>query len=391
MPPPPAQSPGWYRDPWNDGFWRWWDGLVWSGHTSPADGTNPYATARATRKVTTRQPLLPAFLSPPVLAAAIPSVGLLGFATIAVPLSIPLGVVPLLIVAPVLWWMDRIEPEPWSERLHAFLWGAFVAGLISLFVNSTVATSTGSEALASLVSAPLIEESTKALAIVWAIRRHNVDGIMDGLVYAGWSALGFAVVEDISYFFSADGEDLLFETFVGRALLTPFIHPVFTAWTGLAIGIAIRTRKPLSTAWWGLALAIATHAAWNASVMLAESDDGAIVSIFATVVFAALFIGTIVAVVVLRRRDTLRLIALGPTIAQRYGLPAARVAELVDHRARRRSRRQVPKRSRSAFDLEAGAITRLGYLLDHTSAPSPSAEARLVSQLAAARNTDSTR
>ena len=336
---------------------------------------------------TGRKPFLPAFLSPPVLMAGVPSVGLLGYSAIVVPIALVLGFVPLLIVAPVLLWMDRIEPEPWSERAHAFLWGAFVAGLISLIVNSLVAGGTGSETIAAVVSAPLVEEVTKALAIVWAARRKNIDGIMDGLVYAGWVALGFAVVEDVSYFFLASEDDLLLETFVGRVLLTPFAHPLFTAWTGLAIGIAIRSRRPLWTAWWGLALAVVTHAAWNGALTLAEEDgSGAIIMIVAALVFAALFIATIIAVIMLRRRDRKRLLLLGPSIADRYSLPPERVTTMLDHQLRRKSRNLLPKEERQAFDNEAGAITRLTYLFDHDTPPDPADEARLVSQLAAARH-----
>ena len=59
---------------------------------------------------TGRKPFLPAFLSPPVLMAGVPGFGLLGYSAIVVPIALVLGFVPLLIVAPVLWWMDRIEP-----------------------------------------------------------------------------------------------------------------------------------------------------------------------------------------------------------------------------------------------------------------------------------------
>lgn len=375
VPPPPSRRPsGWFVDPWAPDQWRWWDGGTWTGHVAVRDKTQK-----------NQGPRLPSFLSPPVVVAAIPSIPLIAFILFIVPLAIALGLVPLLLVAPVLWWMDRVEPEPWSERVHAFLWGAFVAGLVSLVFNTVFATLTGSETLAAVISAPFIEELTKAGAIIWAVRRKHVDGIMDGLTYAGWSALGFAVIEDFSYFWLAEDEDLLFETFVGRALFTPFAHPLFSAWTGLAIGLAVRRRRPLITAWWGLALAMASHAAWNGALSLAESEGGAIVTIVVLVGFVVLFICTAIGVMVLRRRDRVRLTELAPLIAHRYGLPLDRVLTLSNPRDRRKTRRSLPKSERKALDAEAGAIARLGALFDHKSAPDPADEARLVSQLVAAR------
>lgn len=375
VPPPPTRRPsGWFVDPWASDQWRWWDGSSWTGHVAGRD------TGKQKR-----EPRLPSFLSPPIVAAAIPSIPLIGFILVVVPLAIALGFVPLLLVAPVLLWMDRLEPEPWSERVHAFLWGAFVAGLISLIFNTLFATITGSETAAAVISAPFIEELTKAGAIVWAVRRKHVDGVMDGLTYAGWSALGFAVIEDFSYFWLAEDENLLFETFVGRALFTPFAHPLFTAWTGLAIGLAVRRRRPLITAWWGLALAMASHAAWNGALSLAEDEGGAVVTVVVLIGFVILFLATAIGVMVLRRRDRQRLVELAPLIAQRYQLPLDRVLTLVNPRDRRRARKALPKAKRKALDAEAGAVARLGMLFDHDTAPAPADEARLVSQLATAR------
>ena len=289
-----------------------------------------------------------------------------------------------MIVAPVLIWMDRVEPEPWSSRLHTLLWGAFVAGIISLVFNTVFATVT-SETAAAVVSAPFIEELTKAGALLWMVRRRQVDGIMDGLVYAGWAGLGFAVIEDVSYFYLADEQDILWETFVGRALLTPFAHPLFTAWTGLAVGMAVRNRRSIMTAWWGLLLAMGSHAAWNGSLSLAEEEGGAIVAGVAVIAFIVLFLVTIVGVIILRRRDHRRFVELVPTISARYGVPIDQVMATVDAKTRRQARNALPsKEARRSFDDRASAIARLAALLDKPGEPSRAQEARLISQLAAA-------
>ena len=333
---------------------------------------------------TQKKPRLPSFLSVPVVLAAIPSLALLAYAAVTNPITIVLGAVPLLIVAPVLVWMDRVEPEPWAARLHTLLWGAFVAGIISLLFNTVFATLT-SETAAAVISAPFIEELTKAGALLWMVRRREVDGIMDGLVYAGWAGLGFAVIEDVSYFYLADEQDILWETFVGRALLTPFAHPLFTAWTGLAVGLAVRNRRSIMTAWWGLLFAMGSHAAWNGSLSVAEEEGGAIVAGVAVIAFIVLFLITILGVILLRRRDHRRFVELVPTIAGRYQIPLDRVATMVNAKSRRQARKVLPsKEARRSFDDQASAIARLAALLDKPGAPSPAQEARLVSQLAAA-------
>ena len=309
----------------------------------------------------------------------------MAYAVATNPVAASLGLVPLFIVGPVLVSMDRLEPEPWSSRLHTFLWGAFVAGFISLCINTLVALAT-SETVAAVVSAPTIEELTKGAAILWMVRRKEVDSIMDGLVYAGWSALGFAFVENISYFYLADEQDLLVETFVGRALFTPFAHPLFTAWIGLAVGVAVRSRKSMATTVWGFLLAMGSHALWNGSLSLAETEGGMVVTGVVIILFVLLFIATIIGVIVLMRRETQRYLALAPHLAVRYGLAPDRVTTLLEPSHRRSARRALPDTTlRKRFDAEASAVVRLAAMFDHPSPPPPDHEARLVSQLAAAR------
>ncbi len=385
-PPPPTQPAGWYPDPWAQAAWRWYDGRSWTAHL--AEQTAPTPAVGETKK-----PRLPSFLSIPVVLAAVPAIILLLIALIQNWVAVALGAVPLFIVAPVLIWMDRIEPEPWSSRLHTLLWGAFVAGFISLVVNTIFAIVAGAvtspatgETLAAVISAPLIEEITKGAGILWMVRRKEVDSIMDGLVYAGWAGLGFAAIEDVSFFFLAAEQDLLLETFIGRAIFTPFAHPLFTAWTGLAIGWAVQRRKSLWHTLWGLALAIGSHAAWNGSITLAESEGGAIVAGVAIVGFILLFFATIIGVILLRRRDQKRYVELLPQIAIRYNLPPERIMMLLTPRSRSAARKALPdKAARQKFDCEASAVARLAALFDHQSQAPPEDEARLVSMLVNAR------
>jgi protease PrsW len=346
---PPARS-GWYPDPWQQAPWRWWDGVYWTANVSA-----PSATAAP------RKPRLPTWLSVPVIVAACVVVPALIFITISYPPVLPLSLVPLVIVFPTLAWLDRVEPEPRSSRIHALLFGATVAALVSAIVNSMVA-SIASERVAAVVSAPIIEESMKALGIVWAVRRLEVDNVMDGLVYAGWVALGFAVCEDFIYLSQAGEPKSLVTIFVLRAILTPFAHPLFTAWTGLAIGRAIEKGRPIGTAVWGLALAIGCHMAWNGTLTAAEEWQKNSVIGVGALAFFILFVAAVVLCILARKRDRDRFVAAAPALAQRYGMAPGEVAVFGSWKQLRATRKQLPRQTRRTFDLLHASLARLSLI-----------------------------
>lgn len=325
--------------------------------------------------------MLPSFLSWPVLLALLPTIAFFGWALFTTPIAVALGFVPLFIVMPVLLWIDRSEPEPRSAKVHTFLWGMCVAGFISVIINTIVAVTLG-EVAAAVASAPIIEEITKALGIVWMVRRKQVDGPIDGVVYAGWTALGFAMIENVSYFQFALQEDVLVQTFVVRALLTPFAHPLFTMWIGLAIGLAVRSRKSPWTALWGLAVAIALHAAWNGSLTLGETDGGAVILLITLLLFISLFLASGIGLRQLNVRDTKRYQQLIPFLASRYNMSHEQVALLLDRKALRQARARTPdKAAAKQLMMQASAMSRLAALFDYDDNPDPADEARLRAQL----------
>ena len=188
--------------------------------------------------------------------------------------AVILALIPLFVVLLTVWWIDRWEPEPPSVLLTAFLWGAGVSTVVSLVVNTTasiaVANATGlrdsGELVSTVVSAPIIEETTKGLGvlIIFLVWRRCFNGAVDGIVYAAVVAAGFAFAENILYFVRYFDE--IVRTFVMRAIASPFAHVTFTACTGLAIGASARRRSRSAWVWMtpiGLAGAIALHAFWN--------------------------------------------------------------------------------------------------------------------------------
>ena len=360
-PPADASPPaGWYADPLVPDAWRWWDGTAWTSYVAP----------RSPQRSTRRTPRLPRWLSPPALVGGLVGVLVVLGVGLTSPWSVAAGLVPLVIVLPVLAWLDRVEPEPRSSKVHALLWGAGFAVAVAGVVNGVVAVSFG-ETAAAVLSAPLVEEGAKGLGVYWAVRRREVDGVTDGVVYAGWVALGFAVVEDMTYFALADVEGALLPVFVLRALLTPFAHPLFTFWTGLAIGRAVHRGRPVwPHALWGYALAAVTHAAWNGSLTLADvtydvdEDVSAAVIIGAVALFVALFAAVAITLFVMRRREQRRFVERIPSLVLRYHVAPDEAAMFVGWRHLLRERRRLSRRRRRAFDRVHAALARLALLHD---------------------------
>ena len=380
--PPPATSAttpaGWYTDPTRPDQWRWWDGHTWTTFVS--------AQVAAQRK-----PRLPRWLSVPVMITAPFVLLLVGVLAFTQPMSVVAGLVPLAIVLPVLSWLDRIEPEPTSSRVHALLWGACVAVVVSIIVNTAVALAVGDVA-AMVISAPLVEEASKAAGILFAVRRRELDGVSDGIVYAGWIALGFAVVEDMTYFAQASIDGSFAPVFVIRAILTPFAHPLFTFWTGLAIGRAVqRGRSPVPAAVWGFVLAVATHALWNGSLALGEitpdiTEDVAVGVILVTAaLFVVLFCAVAVALVRARRRELRRFEQMTPFLTQYYRLSDTEAGHFADWTSMLSARRSMPRRARRSFDRVHAALARLASVHAGLNDVDPTVERVLKAQLDDAR------
>ncbi len=190
-----------------------------------------------------------------------------------------LAAVPVVPVIGALMWLDRYEAEPAALLALAAAWGAGVATLVSLVVNSAsvhaLQHSGGGVTRTVVLVAPIVEETTKALAIVLilAVRRREFDGVVDGVVYAGMAGVGFAFVENVLYLgrtMTSTGHHGTMGVFLLRCVVSPFAHPLFTAATGVGIGVAVSTRnrmlRPLAPLL-GWVCAVALHAVWNVSAV----------------------------------------------------------------------------------------------------------------------------
>jgi hypothetical protein len=128
-----------------------------------------------------------------------------------------------------------------------------------------------------------VEEVLKGFSvlIVFLVFRREFDSILDGIVYAAITALGFAATENVLYMmqfgYSEDGWAGLWSIFFLRVVLGAWNHATYTAFTGIGLAVArnnknvlVRIGAPLG----GLIMAILTHFVHNTIGVVAGDAGG---------------------------------------------------------------------------------------------------------------------
>ena len=207
-------------------------------------------------------------------------------------------------------WLDRWEPEPPRLLIMAFLWGASVAVLLSVIFEQVLHTAIegpGQEPgfTTMAIVAPVVEEAAKGLFLVLMMtgrRRNELNTLTDCLVYAGFTAVGFAWLENI--FYIAGGENLAtsLATAVMRLVMGPFAHPLFTTFTAIGVYYALKQRSAMAKAGallLGYLAAVLMHALWNGSALLGSTTYLGVYVVWMMPVFAL----AITLAVMSRRRE----------------------------------------------------------------------------------------
>ena len=264
-------------------------------------------------------------------------------------IALPFALLPVPLFVSLVLLLDRLEPEPRAHLTFAFLWGAGVAALFALIINTAgllfitqpALGTTNGEYISATFGAPVVEETLKGAflaGLLWR-RRGELDGPTDGIVYAALVGLGFAMTENIGYYLQAlvqpvsGGVHLLEYTFVLRGVLSPFAHPIFTSMTGLGAAYAASHRR----GWWALPVgwlaAMILHGTWNG---LDKFGAGGIAVAYG--ILLCVFIGLLVTLVLDRRH----IVALIKRVLPQYqptGLVGPQdVRMLATMRARRKAR-----------------------------------------------------
>jgi protease PrsW len=217
------------------------------------------------------------------------------------------------------WIVDRYDPEPAWALAMTLAWGGIAACGFSALIN-TIVHSVGNavggpvfgDFMSACISAPVVEEGFKAMAVffMYYFMRRQFDGVVDGVIYATFAALGFAAVENILYYGNAakaeilqHKEGLFIGTFVVRGILAPWGHPLYTSMTGVGFGIARETNKtwlkwlaPIG----GYMFAMFLHSVWNTAATL--SNDLVALMLPLWFLFVLAFFGVVIYLVVRKGR-----------------------------------------------------------------------------------------
>ncbi|MCY7411804.1 MAG: PrsW family intramembrane metalloprotease, partial [Salinibacterium sp.] len=115
----------------------------------------------------------------------------------------------------------------------------------------------------------------------------------------------FAFTENILYFGSQlIAQEGIVEVFIVRGIMSPFAHLMFTAFVGIALGLAARRGGTLRAIGYfivGLVPAILLHAFWNGALFYVSGSDILGYYFFVQV---PLFLATIGLVIFLRRQES---------------------------------------------------------------------------------------
>ncbi len=361
-------------------------------------GAGAWSTvANPTRRPLLRRVLTVGVASSVFLVCLLVLLGILGRALTAqtIVLAALVAIVPLLVVVPTFLWLDRFEAEPNRYLVFAFLWGALVAVVGAFFLNTLglqlLVDASWRDPLetGAVYLAPVTEETLKGLGVllVFLLRRKEFDGVIDGIVYGGLVGAGFAFSENILYIgqaYTEAGSEGLTSVFIVRCLMGPFGHPLFTALTGIGIGIAVSVRRPLlrvATIAVGWVCAMLLHGTWNLSAL---AGTNGFLEAYLTVQ-VPLFVAFIAFLLWLRRREG-RLIGLHLSPYADAGWLTHAEVQMLSHLRLRHSARAwaranggaPAKRSMDAFQDSASDLALLRSRLVHGTAEPDAAQRELV-------------
>ncbi|HEY5644561.1 MAG TPA: PrsW family glutamic-type intramembrane protease [Pseudomonadales bacterium] len=183
---------------------------------------------------------------------------------------------PLIFWATYHYYHDRHRPEPVVNLLATLGLGVLASliagmgyaglGLVGLRFDAYLLAETSPLGLLvyAVLGIGLVEELAKMLPFLLVVLRfRDFDDPFDGIVYASFLALGFAMAENYRY-----ADHLSLSEAVARGFAGPVVHMVFASLWGHHIGTAVLTGAPvLPVAFRWLAITALVHGAYDVIVI----------------------------------------------------------------------------------------------------------------------------
>lgn len=135
---------------------------------------------------------------------------------------------------------DIYDKEPFYKLLLMMVLGGLVSVIVSLVIYAFVETK--ENLFDAICKIGLIEESSKlfALVILYLIIKKDFNEIVDGIMYISAIALGFTVIENMSYCFNSEEPFLLL---FNRSIFAVMGHISFSGYMGIAFYIHKKVHK----------------------------------------------------------------------------------------------------------------------------------------------------
>ena len=191
--------------------------------------------------------------------------------------SIAAAVLPIAAYLFLLRQSDRFEKESIINVLKHFFWGALGAVFLSLLggklysylLEFFIPKGNHLYFIESIYLAPVFEELSKAVFLIFTVRSRVIDYETDGLVYGGSIGLGFGMVENFFYFllFGSNPQDWITLVML-RTLFSALMHTISTASFGAFVAKAIYSPRRYRIFYYtaGIILSISIHFIWNLSI-----------------------------------------------------------------------------------------------------------------------------
>ncbi|MGD8491888.1 MAG: PrsW family intramembrane metalloprotease [Anaerolineae bacterium] len=228
------------------------------------------------------------------------------------------ALIPTAVYVLFIYWLDRYEKEPLSLLGLAFLWGAFPAAFLSVLTEVAFdipIAALGAETLTAnllsvSLSAPLVEESLKGIALIGLalVFQREFDDVLDGIIYGAMIGFGFAFTENFAAYFlpilSQEGIGAGAANIFLRTIVFGFNHAFWTGILGAAVGYARLSndrRQRLVAPILGWMLAVALHSIHNTGATLVQQTSCLSLVVSFTVDWGGFFLLLAIAYLVLRK------------------------------------------------------------------------------------------